>query len=216
MKKIFSIALLIFCSATFVFAQNDKKAKQILTQVSAKYKSLNSLKADFSYTIESEKDKINETQNGVVFLMSKYNKYRINIAGQEIISDGKNSWTYLKQANEVQINPLETGDDIMNPSQIFTMYEKGFDYLFVEEKVNNKRKTEIIDLSPIDKKKKFFKIRLTIDKETKQLSQMKIFDKNGNKYTYTIKNFTSNPVLENTFFTFEVKKYPGVEVIDLR
>ncbi len=216
MKKILSISLIIVCSSGLLFAQNDKKAKQILAQTSAKYKSLNTLKADFSYTIESSKDKINETQNGVIFLMSKQNKYKINIAGQEIISDGKNSWTYLKQANEVQINPLEEGDDVMNPSQIFTLYEKGFNYLYVEEKVNNKRKTEIIDLTPIDKKKKFFKIRLTIDKETKQLSQMKIFDKNGNKYTYTIKNFIPNPSLENAFFTFEAKKYPGVEVIDLR
>jgi outer membrane lipoprotein-sorting protein len=43
-----------------------------------------------------------------------------------------------------------------------------------------------------------------------------IFDKNGNKYTYQIKTFTPNVKVPETTFAFDAKKYPGVEVVDLR
>jgi outer membrane lipoprotein-sorting protein len=74
----------------------------------------------------------------------------------------------------------------------------------------------MIDLSPIDTKRSFFKIRLSIDKVAKQIANVVIFDKNGNKYTYYIKTFTPNVKVPETTFAFDAKKYPGVEVVDLR
>jgi outer membrane lipoprotein-sorting protein len=45
---------------------------------------------------------------------------------------------------------------------------------------------------------------------------MKIFEKNGNQYSYEITNFTPNANVTDATFTFDPKKYPGVEVVDLR
>ncbi|MCK7553823.1 hypothetical protein MKQ70_01895 [Chitinophaga sedimenti] len=45
---------------------------------------------------------------------------------------------------------------------------------------------------------------------------MKMFEKNGNKVTYEITNFTPNAAVTEGTFTFDAKKYPGVEVVDLR
>jgi outer membrane lipoprotein-sorting protein len=71
-------------------------------------------------------------------------------------------------------------------------------------------------LSPLDIKKTVFKIRLTIDKAAKQITNVVIFDKSGNRYTYAIKTFTPNVKVAETVFAFDAKKYPGVEVVDLR
>jgi outer membrane lipoprotein-sorting protein len=43
-----------------------------------------------------------------------------------------------------------------------------------------------------------------------------MFDKSGNRYKYTISKFNPNSTIGDAFFTFDPKKYPGVEVIDLR
>ena len=44
-----------------------------------------------------------------------------------------------------------------------------------------------------------------------------MFNKNnGNRYTYTIKNFSPNVPLDANTFNFDKAKYKGVKVIDLR
>lgn len=215
MKRIGSILTVILLSgATLVFAQEDKKAKEILNGVSAKYKSYKSLKADFSYTIENPQQKLNETQTGSITLMG--NRYRLLIAGQEIISDGKTSWTYMKESNEVQVNSIDPTAQEINPAEIFTMYEKGFLYKFVDEKTVGGKIEQNIELTPTDKTKDFFKVKLTVDKASKQIVRSTIFDKNGNRYTYTIKAFSPNPPVTEASFKFDAKKYPGIEVVDLR
>ena len=192
----------------------DSKAAAILKAVSAKYRTFNSLKADFSYSLQNPQEKINETQNGTLHL--KGTKFKVNIAGQEIICDNKTKWTYVKESKEVMISTPKAAEGEINPADIFTMYEKGFSYLFIAEKTVDGKVCQIIDLTPTDKSKQYFKVRLTVDKKASQLVQSNIFDKNGSHYIYTIKTFTPNPKLEDSFFTFDTKKYPGVEVVDLR
>jgi outer membrane lipoprotein-sorting protein len=68
----------------------------------------------------------------------------------------------------------------------------------------------------LDAKRSFFKVRLQVDKLTKQIMNAVIFDKNGNRYTYTIKTFLPNVKVPETTFTFDSKLYPGVELVDLR
>jgi outer membrane lipoprotein carrier protein len=43
-----------------------------------------------------------------------------------------------------------------------------------------------------------------------------MFDKSGNKFKYTLTKFVPNVKVDDAFFTFDPKKYPGVQVVDLR
>ena len=45
---------------------------------------------------------------------------------------------------------------------------------------------------------------------------MKVFDKNGNRYTYVVLSFNTKSNLEDAFFKFDKKSKPGVVEIDLR
>lgn len=213
MKKIIVLVLGVFISLG-LYAQGDKKAKEILTGVSAKYRSYKSMKAEFSYTLENPTAKIKETQTGSIVLAGP--KYRLLIAGQEVICDGKTTWTYMKEAKEVQINDVDPDAEGIKPSEIFTMYEKGFLYKFVDEKTVAGKVVQNLELTPTDKSKQFFKIKLSIDKKSKQIIKSVIFEKTGNKYTYAIKTFTPNFSVNTGTFSFDTKKYPGVEVVDLR
>jgi outer membrane lipoprotein-sorting protein len=213
MKKLITSITILFLSIAS-FAQVDKKAQEILKGVSAKYKSYKAIKADFSYTLENTAEKIKDTQNGNITL--KGNKYKLLIAGQEITSDGSIIWTYNKEAKELQINTVDPSQNEINPAEIFTMYEKGFLYKFNGEKIVSGKTEQTIELTPTDKTKEFFKVMLVIDKGTKQILRSTVFDKGGNRYTYSIKTFTPNPPVTDADFTYDKKKYPGVEVVDLR
>jgi outer membrane lipoprotein-sorting protein len=216
MKRLLIGALIILGSGVTAFAQSEVKAKEILAEVSKKYRNYDVIKTEFSYTLENPQAKIKETQSGTLFVRSKVNKYKIILKGQELISDGKNQWTYLKADKEVQLSEVDNSSDALNPAKIFTIYEKGFKSVYTNDTKLNGKVLHNIDLTPLDGKRSFFKVRLQIDKLSKQITNAVIFDKNGNRYTYTIKTFTPNVKVPESTFAFDSKLYPGVEVVDLR
>ncbi len=225
MKKLFIIFLLTL-PATYLFAQKDATAKVILNQVSAKYKAYDVVKTDFEFTLDNQQAGVKETQTGTLIARSKANKFRVTLYGadnpakpdvaQEIISDGKTQWTYLKKDNEVQINAPDNSGEGLNPAQIFTIYEHGYKYIYNGEvKIGGKVYQEI-DLTPEDIKKSFFKVRLEIDKAKKQIYSALIFDNNGNRYKYTLRSFVPNIQVPENTFSFDPKMHKGVEIVDLR
>ncbi len=216
MKKLFTAAFLVLSSGISLMAQSEVKAKEILAEVSKKYRSYDVIKTEFSYTLENPEAKIKETQAGTLFVKSKLNKYKVILKGQELISDGKSQWTYLKADKEVQVSEVDNSADALNPAKLFTIYEKGFKSLYTNDTKVNGKMVHNIDLSPTDTKRSFFKVKLQIDKLSKQIVNAIIFDKNGNRYTYSIKTFTPNIKVPESTFAFDAKLYPGVELVDLR
>jgi outer membrane lipoprotein-sorting protein len=216
MRKCAIVAFMIAASFTGAFAQSDAKSKAILSDVSKKYRSYDVIKTEFTYTLENPQANVKETQGGTLYVRSKANKYKVILKGQELISDGKNQWTYLKADKEVQLSEVDNSSDALNPAKIFTIYERGFKSLYTGETKINGRTYQNIDLTPTDSKRSFFKVRLRIDKASRQINNAIIFDKNGNKYTYAIKTFTPNVKVSESTFAFDSKKYPDVEVVDLR
>jgi len=216
MRKLIVIASLVLGSLNIVSAQTDIKAKAILADVSRKYRSYDIIKTDFTYTLENQQANTKETQIGTIYVKSKTNKYKIILKGQELISDGKTQWTYLKADKEVQLSVVDNDPNTLNPAKIFTIYETGFKYIYTGDTKVNGRVNNIIELTPLDTKRSFFKVRLNIDQINDQITNAVIFDKNGNRYTYVIDSFTPNFKVSESIFAFDPKQYPGVEIVDLR
>ncbi|MFI5160986.1 MAG: outer membrane lipoprotein carrier protein LolA [Sphingobacteriales bacterium] len=224
MKKLLILTLILVSTIKIAFAQKDADAQKILNGLSKKYKSYELIKADFSFTLEDQQAGIKQTQTGTLISRPKANKFKVSIynpddkasVSQEIISDGKSQWTYIKKDKEVEVSDVDHSEDNLNPAQLFTIYEHGYKYLYTGDQKVDGKVCQIIDLTPVDSKKPFFKVRLTIDKAKKQIYSALIFDKNGNRYTYTIRTFTPNPKVPETIFTFDKKDHPGVEVVDLK
>jgi outer membrane lipoprotein-sorting protein len=210
----------MICSSA-VFAQNnslgksDAAAKAILDNVSAKFKTDKTVQADFTLSITDANGKVEGTKKGVVYMNGS--KYRVNISGQEIYSDGNNIWTYDKSANEVQVTKFDPSSNTITPQKMFTnFYDKDFLYKLNGETKQGKKTIQEIELTPVDKTKTFFKVLVGIDKATKNIVSTKVFEKNGNRYIYTITGMKTNTSLPQSLFVFDAKKYPSVEVVDLR
>lgn len=201
---------------TFAFAQeNDPAAKKVLDQVSNKFKSFKAVQSTFTLRIEDAKGKVQGVKTGTVYM--KGPKYRVNITGQEIYSDGKSVWTYDKGANEVTITQVDPSGTSITPQKLFTsFYDKDFLYkLNGEKKVGNKTLQEI-EMTPVDKTKAFHKVYLLIDKKTQTIYSTKVLEKNGNVYSYTVNTLNGKAPVPDDVFVFKKEKYPGVEEVDLR
>lgn len=194
---------------------SDPKAKKILQQTSAEYKRIKTLMANFSYTLFSPQDKVNQTQKGILWVQPGSNFYKIDFNDQELLSDGKSNYTYLKKQKEVQITNLDSSGQNINPAKIFSLYEKGYTYQFKENKIEKGVKLDIIDLYPLVVKK-IFRSEISVDSKTKLIYRIKTFDKNGDQLIYIINSYNTHPLIDESFFKFDKKKFPGVEVVDLR
>ena len=202
-------------SQTNSLGKSDPDAKKILDNVSAKFQTYKTVEAHFTLKIENSSDKILGTKTGVVNM--KNSKYRISVSGQEIYSDGTNIWTYDKSANEVQITKFDASANSITPQKMFTnFYDKDFLYKLNGESKQGNKTIQEIELTPIDKTKTFFKVLVDVDKKTQSIVSTKIFQKTGDRYTYTITSMKTNNNLPDELFIFDAKNYPKVEVIDLR
>jgi len=226
MRKAFLLSILTLLSVTCSFAQKDASAKAILNKVSEKYRTYDVVKTDFDFMLDNPQAGVKETQSGTLIAKSKANKFKVTLYSpeasakatveEEIISDGKTQWTYLKKDNEVQVNNADNSGEGLNPAQVFTIYEHGYKYIYTGDKTISGKVYQEIDLTPEDISKSFFKVRLLIDKVKKQIYSALIFDKNGNRYTYTLKSFVPNIQVPENTFAFDAKAHKGVEVVDLR
>jgi outer membrane lipoprotein carrier protein len=218
-KKLLPVIFLftgfISFSQTSSLGKSDPDAKKILDDVSAKFKTYKTIQAHFVLKIESSEGKVLGTQPGVVNM--KDSKYRINVSGQEIYSDGTNIWTYDTSAKEVQITKFDASANTITPQKMFTnFYDKDFLYKLNGETRQGNKTIQEIELTPVDKTKPFFKVLVNIDKKTQSIVSTKIFQKTGDRYTYTITTMKTNTNLPDELFIFNAKDYPNVEVIDLR
>jgi outer membrane lipoprotein carrier protein len=220
MMKILLISFLTFFASNG-FSQNNKlgasdpDAKVILDNVSAKFKTYKTVSADFILSITNASGKVEGTKKGIVYM--KGSKYRVNISGQEIYSDGDNIWTYDKSANEVQLTKFDPSSNTITPQKMFTnFYDKDFLYKLNGEKKLGKKVVQEIELTPVDKTKTFFKVLVEVDKATKNIVSSKVFEKNGDRYIYNVNSMKTNADLPESLFSYDEKKHPGVETVDLR
>jgi outer membrane lipoprotein-sorting protein len=212
MKRILSIALILISFSGFSQTK-DPKATALLDEVSTKTKSYKSIKADFSYTMENKQAKINEEKTGSLMLSG--DKYRLTIAGQAVICDGKTIWTYIEESNEVQINNLDNKDDALTPSKLLTSYNANYKSKIIKDNNQTDPNIETLELIPIVTKN-FTKAIVAIDKTKKQVKTFSLYDKNGNVFTYKISKFQTDLPITPSDFSFDKSKFPGVEVIDMR
>ena len=196
-----------------VQAQSKKQAEKLLQSVIDKVSSYNNFVADLSYTMVNTDMNINEKKSGKIFVSG--DKYRIEMPGQTIISDGTTLWTYLEDSQEVMVSNMEDSDQSISPTKILTSYNKDYDAKFDKDATYKNSNLKLIDLKPSEGKN-FEKMSVLVNAKSLELENFSIYDKNGNVFTYHIINLKPNAELEAGTFTFNPKKYPDVEVVDMR
>lgn len=216
MKKITLITLALFIFGNLM-AQQGSKAKDILDKFSETTKKYKDISIDFLFTLENIEEDIKETNEGSVAMKGDNYKLVMPSMGMEIFSDGKTSWSYIPDAEEVNIMEIDPEDDeALNPANLFSMYKKGFSYEYIGEKTINGKPAHLIELTPDNDERDFTSVRLFIEKKNYRLLKALTFGKDDNQYTFEMKKMKTDLGLPDSHFRFDKEKYPNVEVIDMR
>ncbi len=213
MKNVTCLLIAIFAT-TFLFAQSDQKAKNLLNEVSAKVKSYDNIQIDFKYSLRNTKENINQETRGDVTL--KGDKYLLDLMGTTRLFDGKKIYTIVPEDEEVIISTYSSeNDEDITPSKMLTFYEKGYTYKWDIVQDVKGRKIQYIKLKPMDSNAEIKDILLGIDPQTKHIYKLIQKQDNGTEITITVNSFKTNQPLPNSLFTFDAAKYKGYYINNL-
>ena len=205
MKKCLAVfALLLF---SYSIQAQDKKAKNLLDQVTAKIKTYENIVIDFKYTLNNSKENINQESKGNVTM--KGNLFVLNLMGVTKLFDGKKTYTINPEDEEINVTKFNEKDDSsITPSKMLTFFNSGYKYVWDILQDVKGRKIQYIKLIPINAKDARKEILLGIDNQTKNIYNVIEVGKNGTKTILTVNSFKTNQPLSKNQFNFEASKYP--------
>ena len=216
MKNIVKVlATLLIAILAFNAQAQDARAKAILDELSNKTRKYPTVTSEFTFTLEDKAADVDQEQKGSVKMKGK--KYYIVLGDNHIYSDGDTRWTFSEEMNEVYIDFTETGDEVLNPGDIYTIWESGFKQYYKAEENLNGRPTHVIKLVPVDAEdKEYHTILVYIDTANMEVSQIEIKGKQGVDYTYAVVSFSTTADYGDDTFVFDMSDHPGVDEIDNR
>jgi len=214
LKASITAVLVIITAFLPTITMTGQNAEKILADATGKMKAHTSIQMEFSYQMVNPEAGINETTQGKAVMSG--DKYRLEIASQMIISDGKTLWTVLTDAEEVQVNDATEGEDAFSPTKMLTDYKENYSSKLISG-VNelNGRSVYLLELVPHEVKN-FMKVNLFLIRDNLQPYRIELFDFNESVYKYTLNNFETGVTLQPDVFTFSEKEFPGFDVIDMR
>ena len=204
MKKIAFIAIVLLTISN-VFSQ-DKKAKTLLNQVTAKIKSYENIIIDFKYTLNNAKENINQDSKGSVII--KGNQYVLNLMGVTKMFDGKNIYAINPEDEEVTISKFNEKDENgITPNKMLTFFNSGYKFAWDIQQDLKGKKIQYVKLIPNNSKDQRKEILLGIDVATKNIYNIIEVGKNKTKTTLVVNSFKTNQNLPKNQFTFDTAKY---------
>lgn len=213
MKKIFYIYIFLI-SVQFNFAQDAKKAKDLLDDVSSKVKSYENIQLNFSYSIQNLKDNVNQESKGNLTL--KGNQYLLNFMGVTKIFDGKKSYTINPEDEEITISKSDDTDkEALTPAKMLSFFNNGFKYSWDILQNIKGRKIQYVKLIPVNAKDYRKEVLIGVDAQTKNIYNLIEVGKNGAKTTITVNSFRTNQPISKNHFTFTLSKYPNYYINNL-
>jgi outer membrane lipoprotein-sorting protein len=217
MKYIIPLLLLgISYTAMAQTMTNDPAATKILKKLKKQYQGYKSLEVVFKLNLELPEQEP-ELQEGTIGQQGE--KYFVKMKDQEIYSDGATIWLYMVDNKEVQLNNVETDEEfsMLSPTDMLQIYESDdFVYAVTGEKTINGVNCTQIEFKPTSLDSEYSKMRLLVDPKAKKMHELKVFAKDGSRYTLTVDNMTPNKSFVASDFTFDPAQYEGIHIEDLR
>ena len=208
MKKVTAIIGIIL-TVMVGAAQAQTMANQLVKNTIDNINKHKNVEFVFDYDMSNETIAVTESASGTAYMQGE--AYKMEIEGQQIISDGKTLWTYLIDDEEVMVSNPTDDDNIITPIKMLTTYDK--DYTIKYGKSNEKG-IKVVEMS--NPKGEFSKVTLKINEAKLEIVSATISNRSGDAFTIKIKKTVFDQNLDAKFFTFDEKAHPKVDVIDMR
>lgn len=204
-KNIIACLFLLFVTQA-VTAQNNAEAliRVLVNQV----KSHQNMEMQFSYQISPDEKTLIDALKGKAWLQGE--AYKIELPEQQTISDSKTIWSYLVDDEEVLVSNATEGTD-NTPLKLLTSLDKNYAATLTNIDAQG---NAVIELA--NPKGQYKRITLKINAKKTELKNVDIYMEDGSKVMITIEEMKFDQQLDDKFFTFDAKKHPNVDVIDMR
>jgi len=191
-------------------------AQSVLEKLAVQMQALKSASLDFEYTYENDRDNTRDVQRGSLLMAGSM--YRLDRGQSVIYCNGTTRWTYLKDANEVTISQANVIEDgvFANPSLLFSFDDKDYVCKPRSDRREDGRTLLEVDLFPKDAKADYTNINLRLDKASLMPVRVAYYSKGGGSVTIRVDRVETAPKTAPSDFSFDAKKFPDVEVVDMR
>ena len=204
-KSIIVCIALLFAAQT-ISAQNN--AEKIIRALVDQVKVHKNVEMTFNYQISPDGKTLGESEKGHAWLQGE--AYKIEMADQQTISDGKTIWSYLIDDEEVMVSNASEGSD-NTPLKLLTSLDES--YVATLAGIDAKGVASIELANP---KGQYKRVTLKVDTKKTELKSADIYMEDGNKVIIDVQEMKFDQKLDDKFFTFDETKHPGVDVIDMR
>ncbi len=206
-KNIIACIALAF-AAQAVSAQNN--AEKIIRVMVDQMRSHKNVEMVFNYQISPDGKTLGESEKGHAWLQGE--AYKIEMTDQQTISDGKTIWSYLIDDEEVMVSNASEGTD-NTPLKLLTSLDES--YVATLSGIDAKGIATIELANPKGQYKRVT-LKINTKKSRPNIDSADIYIEDGSKVVVTIKEMKFDQELDDIFFTFDAKKHPKVDVIDMR
>jgi len=192
------------CGLMLTVSSYAQQAKSVLDKASSEYKKCPSITAEFELAIGREMDK------GTILLQGQ--KFYTRLSNTTTWFDGKTMWSYVKDNEEVNVTePKASQLAKINPYAFLDMYKSGYSVVFG---ASTKDYYDIV-LTANDSKHSIQKAILHISKTNYQPMYIMMGSSRA-EIEINITSFKKGKKQADSVFKFDAKKYPKVEIVDLR
>lgn len=212
MKKLIVALFISGIGVLPAFAQL-KDAKEILEKTSEAFQKAGGIKATFEVSVLQKGASVGKTEG---YIRAKGEKFVLNVEEAATWFDGKTQWTYLQNSNEVNIStPTEEELQEINPYAFLSVYRGAYNYKLGKTSTwKGKPVYEVILTSGL--KQQIAQLTLYITRNSYEPIYMKARLTDGTENEIVVKEYKTKQTFADTVFAFDPKKYPNVEIIDLR
>lgn len=187
-------------------------AKEIIEKVQSRYDDLSDAVIVFTQTVRFKLSKVEQQTKGTLYF-KKNNKYRIESENRTVVTDGRTSWSYNGQTNQVVIDDYKQEAHSLSPEQLLVKYPQNYYSTLVGEEKVGTDNCHVLRLTP--KEDNTFTSALKIWVSSKWLiRKVEVTDINGALTTYVIDRIEIDKGIADSRFEFKVPA--AADVIDLR
>ena len=199
------VGLVLLLAAQAVSAQNNAEA--IIHLMVNQMKSHKNVEMTYKYQVTSE-GLTTDAQQGKAWLQG--NAYKVEMVEQEIVSDGKTIWTYLVEDEEVMVSNATEGTD-NTPLKLLTSLDESYAATLTGMDPQGNATIELAN-----PKGQYKRVTLKANASKLAINSLDVYLDDGTKLIVNIEEMKFDQELGDKFFTFDTKKHPKVDVIDMR
>lgn len=211
MKKILSIVYLFSCLSFSGLAQEN--TIKILDKTAAIFEKSSGLQAKYELTINKGSQPQGESRGDIYIKKNKF-----HIANTDLLTwfDGTTQWLMLKNSGEVNVTtPTKEEIQSINPYTFIYLYRKGYKASH-ETIIYNNRKCYDVKLIAHKSQEKMQQINIYIDQQSFLPLYISLTDDRKVTTLVKLRQVKNNVNIKDSFFTFNPKNYPNIDIIDLR